>query len=137
MYVNSNNYIRKIDELGRIVIPKEVRNKLKLSDNENILISCDDKVINISKYSHLDNYQKFLSYLAEALAEIYKIEISIYDRDKLLFTNNKNYLTFQQEEDIIKDSTNIGKIIIYSNSTDQLLKLSKLIARVITIFLST
>ena len=36
--MKQNGYIRKIDELGRIVIPKEVRKKLGIQDNENIFL---------------------------------------------------------------------------------------------------
>lgn len=135
--MNSNNYIRKIDELGRIVIPKEVRNKLKIQDNESILISLDDNKINISKYSYLNNYHKFINELCNGLTEIYKIEISISDRDKEIFSNvtNKN-VKFCQEY-IINDSTTIGSLTIYSQTSEDLSKLSKLISRIITIFLTT
>ena len=39
MYVN--NYIRKIDELGRIVIPKELRRTLRIRDGESLEIFVD------------------------------------------------------------------------------------------------
>ena len=60
VYVN-NEYVRKIDELGRIVVPKELRNNLKIQDNENVLIMQKDDNICISKYSYLENYSKFLN----------------------------------------------------------------------------
>ena len=137
MYVNSNNYIRKIDELGRIVIPKEVRNKLKIQDNESILISLDDNKINISKYSYLNNYNRFINELCNQLAEIYKVQIIISDREKTLFTNCTQKTTNEYSEDIIKDSTVIGKVTLYSNDTQDLTKLTKFISRLITIFLTT
>ena len=59
VYVN-NEYVRKIDELGRIVVPKELRNNLKIQDNENVIITQKDDNICISKYSYLENYSKFL-----------------------------------------------------------------------------
>ena len=135
--MNSNNYIRKIDELGRIVIPKEVRNKLKIQDNESILISLDDNKINISKYSYLNNYYKFINELCNGLTEIYKVEIAISDRDKKIFSNVTNKNTNYYKEDIINDSTTIGSLTIYSTSSEDLSKLSKLISRIITIFLTT
>ena len=137
MYVNSNNYIRKIDELGRIVIPKEVRNKLKIQDNESILISLDDNKINISKYSYLNNYNRFINELCNQLAEIYKVQIIISDREKTIFTNCTQKTTNEYSEDIIKDSTVIGKVTLYSNDTQDLTKLTKFISRLITIFLTT
>ena len=137
MYVNSNNYIRKIDELGRIVIPKEVRSKLKIQDNESILISLDNNTINISKYSYLNNYNKFINELCNQLTEIYKIEVIITDREKNIFSNLTQKTTNEYHEDIIKDSTIIGHITIYSNLNEDLSRLTKFIARTITIFLTT
>ena len=137
MYVNSNNYIRKIDELGRIVIPKEVRNKLKIQDNESILISLDENKINISKYSYLNNYNKFINELCNQLVEIYKLQVIISDREKVLFSNVTQKSSNEYNEDIIKDSTNIGNVTLYSETTEDLSKLSKFISRIITIFLTT
>ena len=48
--MNGITFIRKIDDLGRIVIPKELRGKLKLSENENILLKLTDNKIEIQKY---------------------------------------------------------------------------------------
>ena len=135
MYVN--NYIRKIDELGRIVIPKEVRNKLKIQDNESILISLDDNKINISKYSYLNNYNKFINELCNQLTEIFKLEISISDREKVIFSNITEKTTNEYHEDIIKDSTIIGDVTIYSKTNEDISKLTKFISRIITIFLTT
>ncbi len=137
MYVNSNNYIRKIDELGRIVIPKEVRNKLKIQDNESILISLDDNKINISKYSYLNNYNRFINELCNQLTEIFKLEISISDREKDIFSNITEKTSNVYNEDIIKDSTIIGNITIYSKTNEDLSKITKFISRIITIFLTT
>ena len=135
MYVN--NYIRKIDELGRIVIPKEVRNKLKIQDNESILISLDDNKINISKYSYLNNYNKFINELCNQLTEIFKLEISISDREKNIFSNITEKTSNEYHEDIIKDSTIIGNVTIYSKTNEDISKLTKFVTRIITIFLTT
>ena len=135
MYVN--NYIRKIDELGRIVIPKEVRNKLKIQDNESILISLDDNKINISKYSYLNNYNRFINELCNQLTEIFKLEISISDREKVIFSNITEKTINEYHEDIIKDSTIIGNVTVYSKTNEDISKLTKFISRIITIFLTT
>ena len=135
--MNSNNYIRKIDELGRIVIPKEVRNKLKIQDNESILISLDNNKINISKYSYLNNYNLFINELCNIMIELFKIEIMVSDRDNVLYSNVSENLEFIFKEDIIKDSTVIGKITIYSKTKEDYSKIIKMLSRIITIFLTT
>lgn len=114
----NNSYVRKIDELGRVVIPKEVRNKLNIQDNENIIIYSDNKSINITKYSYLEENNNFIINVCDSLADIYKIEVDIFDRDKIIFSNNKSGYRFILEKDLIKDSVLIGSIKFYSNSLD-------------------
>ena len=135
--MNSNNYIRKIDELGRIVIPKEVRTRLKIKDNENILISADDNKIFIKKYSYLTNYNQFLTEISNILEEIYKASIEISDQNKIIFSNVKDKTKKVLEETLIKDSITIGKLAIYTEKEEDLSKLARFLSRLIVIYLST
>ena len=114
----NNSYVRKIDELGRVVIPKEVRNMLNIQDNENIIIYSDNKSINITKYSYLGENNNFIINVCDSLADIYEIEVDIFDRDKIIFSNNKSGYRFILEKELIKDSVLIGSIKFYSNSLD-------------------
>ena len=43
--------IRRVDDLGRIVIPKEIRNKLKIKKCECLEIFIDKNKINLDKYN--------------------------------------------------------------------------------------
>ena len=45
--------IRKVDELGRIVLPKEIRKTLGIKDGEDLEIYIKDKAIYLQKYSRL------------------------------------------------------------------------------------
>lgn len=42
LLINRYYFLRKIDELGRLVIPIEFRNKLKLNENHNIKLSINE-----------------------------------------------------------------------------------------------
>lgn len=128
----NNSYVRKIDELGRVVIPKEVRNKLNIQDNENIIIYSDNKSINITKYSYLGENNNFIINVCDSLADIYKIEVDIFDRDKIIFSNNKSGYRFILEKDLIKDSVLIGSIKFYSNSLDN--NIIKFFMRIINLY---
>ena len=82
--MNGITFIRKIDDLGRIVIPKELRGKLKLSENENILLKLTDNKIEIQKYSYINNYQSLINVIIKAFYEIYKIPIKLTDNHKTI-----------------------------------------------------
>ena len=43
--MKSTGIVRKIDNLGRIVIPKEIRNNLKIEDNASLEIFTDNNSI--------------------------------------------------------------------------------------------
>lgn len=45
---------RKIDELGRLCIPKEMRNKLGIKDNDPVNIECIENKIIITNPSEVD-----------------------------------------------------------------------------------
>lgn len=48
--MNSTGIVRKIDELGRVVIPREVRKNLKISKQDNMEIFTDSNSIVLKKY---------------------------------------------------------------------------------------
>ena len=48
--MKSTGIVRKIDELGRIVLPKELRRTLGLNDRESVEIYVDQDAIILKKY---------------------------------------------------------------------------------------
>lgn len=129
---SNNNYIRKIDDLGRIVIPKEVRAKLKIQENESIMITSDNSKIVITKYSYLNNYLKFINDICETFIEIYKTDIKITDREKTIFNSNIN-AKYLYKEDVIKNSVIIGSIEFIDQKYKEV---GKLISRIISSYLT-
>lgn len=49
--VKSTGITRKVDELGRIVIPMELRNKLAISEKDSLEIFVDGSSIILKKYN--------------------------------------------------------------------------------------
>ena len=49
-FLKSTGIVRKIDELGRIVIPKEIRNVLSIHSNDDLEIFIDNMKIVLKKY---------------------------------------------------------------------------------------
>ena len=49
--VKSTGIIRKVDELGRIVIPIELRNKLSIAEKDSLEIFVDGSSIVLKKFS--------------------------------------------------------------------------------------
>lgn len=132
--MNEITFIRKIDDLGRIVIPKELRGKLKLSENENILLKLTENKIEIQKYSYINNYQELINDLLNVFYEIYKIPIRLLDDRKVIieqgnFQNSDSTI----KENILLNSTIIGSLEIYNNDKNDtnIKKICKLLSKII------
>lgn len=62
--------VRRVDGLGRIVIPKEIRKVLKIKENEQVEINVDDDSIVLKRYSELDKYDVSLTNLIDCIKEV-------------------------------------------------------------------
>ncbi len=79
--------VRKIDELGRIVIPKEIRKVLRIKDGEALEIHCQKDGIFLKKYSEMKDFQELAKKYLEILSRYVPYDILISDRD-CYFTGN-------------------------------------------------
>lgn len=132
--MNEITFIRKIDDLGRIVIPKELRGKLKLSENENILLKLTENKIEIQKYSYINNYQELINNLLNVFYEIYKIPIRLLDDRKVIIEQgNFQNSDSTTKENILLNSTIIGSLEIYNNDKNDtnIKKICKLLSKII------
>lgn len=81
---------RKIDELGRIVIPKEIRKNLGIRDGETLEIFTSEDSIILKKYFEVRKYEDLSNKLCELIKNIYNIDLVITDREKVITSSNKD-----------------------------------------------
>lgn len=79
--------IRKIDELGRIVLPKEIRRNLGIRDGENLEIYVENDHILLKKYSKMQDFSEIVNNLATIVNNTYNIKMIVTDRDKVLYSD--------------------------------------------------
>ena len=80
--MKSTGVIRRIDELGRIVIPKEIRKNLRIKNGESLEI--DGDTILLKKYSQIESLKNVSIDYVEAFNQIIKHNIIVTDRDKVI-----------------------------------------------------
>lgn len=83
--MKATGVVRRIDELGRIVIPKELRKNLRINEGENIEIYMDDNEnIILKKFSSLKKVSDLASYVVSSINQITKLNCFIMDSDSIV-----------------------------------------------------
>ena len=76
--------VRRIDELGRIVIPKEIRKNLRIKNGDNIEILVEGDSITLRKYSQIENALDMTNVYADSFYQVLKYNVIITDTDKIV-----------------------------------------------------
>lgn len=94
--MKATGIIRRIDDLGRVVIPKEIRRTLRIREGDPLEIFLDDQNgVVFRKYSLLSMSDDVLR-TAKLMAKFAGIEIAIYDTTCKL-TGGRSYPTIVPE----------------------------------------
>lgn len=159
--MQTTGIIRKIDELGRIVLPKELRKYLNINSGDDFQITIENEKIILEKYSRLQNEELELIRLINCFSSITNYSIYLVINNKIVNseyeeitkeiqniiqerkiyideTNNINITNTITNKDkiiinpIILDSDLLGTIIITGKeSIKNMMDISKIIERII------
>lgn len=85
MTMKATGIVRRIDDLGRVVIPKEIRRTLRIREGDplEIFVDRDGEVI-LKKYSPIGELSDFAQEYAEALYENIQQTVIVCDRDSVI-----------------------------------------------------
>ena len=85
----STYIIRKIDDLGRIVLPKDLRKALNINSGDDFQITIDNDKIVLEKFSRLEKYEDTINTIINCFYSVtnYKIYVSI--NNKIINFNNE------------------------------------------------
>ncbi len=83
--MKATGVVRRIDELGRVVIPKEIRKNLRIREGENIEIYIDsnDNIV-LKKFSFMKKLGDFAQNFTDSIYSFLKYNIMITDADQFL-----------------------------------------------------
>lgn len=126
--MNPTGIIRKIDDLGRIVLPKELRRHLNINTGDDFQIILDNNRIILERYSYLKNYEKDILKIIESFTEVTNYDINLVINNEIVNKNNSKILeniiniiserklyvkeevqNYKISNDVIKE----GKIVIF------------------------
>lgn len=83
--MKATGIVRRIDDLGRVVIPKEIRRTMRIRDGDplEIYTSKDGEVI-FKKYSLMGGVEEFAAQLCDTLSKSTGASVAVTDRDSVI-----------------------------------------------------
>ena len=112
--MKSTGVIRRIDDLGRIVIPKELRKNLRIKEGDNLEIFIENEDIILRKYSMMNKINDLAQELTDAIYTFTKHNVFITDTDSVIAGSGilkKNYLNKPISNFIVKSLIRREKIL--------------------------
>lgn len=91
--MQNTGIVRKVDTLGRLVIPKEIRKSLSIKDGEELEISIGNEEIILKKYKRLLNLKNTIEKYFKLLQENIDFAIIVVDREQYITTNYNTYFS--------------------------------------------
>ena len=83
--MKATGIVRRIDDLGRVVIPKEIRRTMRIREGDPLEIYTDnDGEVILKKYSPIEELASFAGQYADALYKIGGLPVVICDRDHVI-----------------------------------------------------
>ena len=83
--MKATGIVRRIDDLGRVVIPKEIRRTMRIREGDPLEIYTDrDGEVIFKKYSPIGELNGFASEYAETLYKTAGMPIFVCDRDAVI-----------------------------------------------------
>ena len=83
--MKATGIVRRIDDLGRVVIPKEIRRTLRIREGDPLEIFTDrEGEIILKKYSPIGELGTFAKEYADSLGQVAGVMVCICDRDAVI-----------------------------------------------------
>lgn len=101
--MKATGIVRRIDDLGRVVVPKEIRRTQRIREGDPLEIFTDKEgEIILKKYSPIGELSMFAKQYAESLAQVLECLVGICDMDQMVAAagNGKKEI---QDKDITKE----------------------------------
>lgn len=93
--MKTTGIIRRIDDLGRIVIPKELRRTLRIKNGDSLEIFVDNEDIILKKYSPMESIEEAASKYVDSFTQVIKHSVIVTDKDRVIAASGplkKKYL---------------------------------------------
>lgn len=112
--MKATGIVRRIDDLGRVVVPKEIRRTLRIREGDPLEIFTDrEGEIILKKYSPIGELGQFASQYADSMSQTTGHLVCITDRDHVIAVSGTGKKEFEgkpisrQLESVIEDRDHV------------------------------
>ena len=126
--MKATGIVRRIDDLGRVVIPKEIRRTLRIREGDPLEIFTDrEGEVVLKKYSPIGELSQFASQYAEALAQSTGHIVCISDKDTLIAVSGsgKKDLISKPISKELEESINARESVLAAGGTKSFRKITE------------
>jgi AbrB family transcriptional regulator (stage V sporulation protein T) len=114
--MKATGIIRRIDDLGRIVIPKEIRKNLRIKEGDNLEVFVQNEEIILRKYSMMNKINDLAQELTDAIYTFMKHSIFITDTDQVVAGSGPLKKLFLNMQKIIQLQLFLKKLVTLNKS---------------------
>ena len=126
--MKATGIVRRIDDLGRVVVPKEIRRTLRIREGDPLEIFTDrEGEIILKKYSPIGELSQFARQYADSMGMTTGHVVLISDRDQVIAVagNAKKELAGKQISKQLENVINDRENILASKSDKQFIKVTE------------
>lgn len=111
--MKATGIIRRIDDLGRIVVPKEVRRQLYIREGDPMEIFIDDnRTVILKPYSPIKSFSERIITITKEIARMSNLKLSIYDCYSKLTVNGFSHEDVEKWEDFYSPTKYKNGIVV-------------------------
>lgn len=89
---------RRIDELGRVVIPRELRKTFRMKEGDPLEFYTDSDQLIIRKYSPIASVESGAKDIADSIVELAEKTCIIVDNDKVIYVSSNKLKELESKE---------------------------------------
>ena len=123
--MKATGIVRRIDDLGRVVIPKEIRRTMRIREGDPLEIFTDagGEVI-FKKYSPIGEISPFAAQCADAMSEATRLGVLICDRDNCIAAAgiSKKEVLERRVTPVLEDIMEKRKTVVFDDENHQALE---------------
>jgi stage V sporulation protein T len=107
--MKSTGIVRRIDDLGRIVIPKETRKSLNIRPGDPLQLFLDGDMIIFQKHSPFGQYLHLVTEYAAVLSDAINLQVLITDKESVIASSLPSKLEARISDGLLQ-AINLGVV---------------------------